>query len=158
MDTELNKGLLEANQIKTSKKTPVTSFIAFVAAIAVIGVSLCFENGSDFKMPLIFISTMLFIYGIAKFFSTDKIYIHTPSEEEMKMQILYFDSKEKYSIIDMLRKGETDKIKEKGSDNCDLPVKVELYSTDSGSIALYRVYNYIPYTFEPMTEYEVVKK
>ena len=38
------------------------------------------------------------------------------------------------------------------------PLRVELYTNQAGSIALYRVYHFVPYTYEPITEFEVYRK
>lgn len=158
METEINKELLAANQITINKKVSALSFVIFVAAVLVLAMSFCINSESSLKMPLIFLAILLFAYGGGKFLSARKTYVHLLSDEELKKQVLYFDSKEKNNVMEMLRNGEIEKIINKGSANCDLPIMVELYATDSRNIAIYRVFAYIPYTFEPLTEYEIFKR
>ena len=58
----------------------------------------------------------------------------------------------------MLEKGEFTKLKSEAKERNSMPIKVEMYETASGSIVLYRVYNFIPYIYEPLTDYIVYKK
>ena len=158
METEINKELLASNEITTRRKIPAVSFVTLAVAATFFAVSFFVEDGSELKMSLVFVSAILFIYGIAKLMSAQKVYTYIPTKEELRMQILYFENKEKHNIVEMLRKGDIDRIKSTGASNYDLPIKVELYSTESGKVALYRIYHYIPYTMEPLTDYEVFRK
>ena len=58
----------------------------------------------------------------------------------------------------MLRNGEFNRLRAQAKEGNTQPVKAELYTTPSGNIAIYRVYHFVPYSFEPVTEYEVYRK
>ena len=78
--------------------------------------------------------------------------------EILREEDLYFNLKEKSSVIDMLRNGELTKLRTVAMDSANYPLRVELYTNQAGSIALYRVYHFVPYTYEPITDFEVYRK
>ncbi len=158
MKTDINKELLNSNNIVLKKKAPVVSFIIFVAAIVALALALCMEKGSDTQMPTLLISAVLFIFGVAKLINTPKTLIHTPTEEELVKQELFFETNEKNTVLNMLQNGELTKLRSIDKANNNLPLKVELYSTSSGNIALYQIFQFVPYEYRPVTEMEVYRK
>lgn len=149
---------LEANNIKIRKKTSILPIALLTAAAATTGIYLYLEDGSNAKMPVLFIAILLFIFGTVKLFNMPTAMVHNPSNEELHKEELFFEANLRNSVLDMLRNGDFSKLRANAMDNSNHPLKVELYCTASGKFAAYRVYHYVPYAFEPLTEYETYKK
>lgn len=149
---------LEANNIKIRKKTSIVPIALLTAAAATTGVYLYLENGSNTKMPILFIAILLFIFGAVKLFNMPTAMVHDPSNEELHKEELFFEAGLKSSVLDMLRNGNFAKLRASAMDNSNHPLKVELYCTASGKFAAFRVYHYVPYEFEPLTDYEIFQK
>jgi hypothetical protein len=158
MNTEIDKNLLERNNIAERKKFTATPIALLLLAAVTLGITFALDDASESKMPLMFLGIVFFIFGVVKLMTMPKVLFHITSEEELSAKTLFFDSNEKNMVLDMLAKGEFTKLKSKARASNNLPVKVELYSTVSESIVLYRAYSFVPYTYEPITEYEVYKK
>ena len=91
-------------------------------------------------------------------FNSPTVLVHEPHNEILKKEELFFDIKDKNSVIEMLRKGEFQRLRSQAKDSNNYPLKAELFYTPSGNIAIFRVYHFVPYAFEPLTEYEVYNK
>ena len=158
MNTEINKEILERNNIAVKSRMTVWPFALLAIAAAAFGIAFSLDNASEAKMPVLFAAIILTIFGIVKLFTLPKVLFHIASEETFAENTLYFESEKKNSVLAMLEKGEFTKLKSEANDRNSMPIKVEMYETASGSIVLYRVYNFIPYTYEPLTDYIVYKK
>ena len=158
MNTEINKEILERNNIAVKSRMTVWPFALLAIAAAAFGIAFGLDNASEAKMPVLFAAIILTIFGIVKLFTLPKVLFHIASEETFAENTLYFESEKKNSVLAMLEKGEFTKLKSEAKDRNSMPIKVEMYETASGSIVLYRVYNFIPYTYEPVTDYIVYKK
>ena len=158
MNTEIDKTILESNNIAVKNKMTAWPFALLAAAAVAFGITFALDNSSEAKMPIIFAGIILTIFGITKLFTLPKVLFHITSEETLYENIMYFESEKKSSVLAMLEKGEFTKLKSQAKEKNSLPIKVEMYETASGSIVLYRVYNFIPYTYEPITDYLIFKK
>ena len=88
--------------------------------------------------------------------SKDLIYATTG--EKLQEHELFFEQNELDKVINMTSKGDIATLMAKAKSSDSLPVKVDMLATESYSIALCRVYRFIPYTYEAVTEYMVIKK
>lgn len=158
MNTEINKEILERNNIAVKSRMTVWPFALLAVAAAAFGIAFALDNAREAKMPVLFAAIILTIFGITKLFTLPKVLFHITSEETFTENTLYFESEKKNSVLAMLEKGEFTKLKSEAKERNSMPIKVEMYETASGSIVLYRVYNFIPYTYEPVTDYIVYKK
>lgn len=64
-----------------------------------------------------------------------------------------YNTNKEYCVIEDL-----DYLMTKDRMNDNLPIKVTIYATPSNSIAICRAYHFVPYSYEPITEYKVIKK
>ena len=158
MKNEIDKEFLKANNITAKKETSILPIAIIVIAAIILSGGLCIDNESDIKMPVLLIAFVTAIFGVAKMFNLPTVLVHEPHNEILKEEELFFDIKDKNSVIDMLRKGEFQRLRSQAKDSNNYPLKAELFYTPSGSIAIFRVYHFVPYAFEPLTEYEVYNK
>ena len=158
MNIEIDNRILENNNIVLRKKVNALPFALLLLAAVTLGVTLGLDNTNEGKMPLIFLGSVQLILGVIKLFAMPKVLFYTTNEEEFSEEFLFFDSNERSTVLEMLDKGEFTKLKSKAHTSRNLPIKVELHSTPSESIVIYRVYNFIPYIYEPITEYKIRKK
>ncbi len=158
MKNEIDKKVLEENNISAKKKTSVAPIAILVCAALVLAGGLCIDNDSDAKMPVLLVAFVTAVFGVAKMFNQPTALVYEPHNEILNEEELFFDIKEKNNVIELLRNGEFTRLRSQAKDSSNHPLKVELYATQSGSIAIYRVYHFVPYTFEPLTGYEVYKR
>ena len=158
MKENIEKNVLNENNITIKKKTSIVPIAILVAAAIILSAGLCIDNSSDMKMPVLLVAFVTAIFGVAKIFNMPTVLVHEEHNEILNEEELFFDIKEKNEVIELLRKGEFSKLRSLAKDNSNYPLKAELYATPSGNIALFRVYHFVPYSFEPLTEYEVYKK
>ena len=109
-------------------------------------------------MPFFLAGTIFAIFGIIKMLTLPKILFYTTGEEPLMESTLYFEGIKRDCILALLDKGEFSKLKSMAKQNSNLPIKVEMHETVSGSIVAYRVYSFIPYTYEPITDFLIYKK
>jgi ABC-type transport system involved in multi-copper enzyme maturation permease subunit len=157
MKFEIDNNILSENNITIRKKSSVLPIAILVIATIVFVASLLIESESA-KMPVMFIAIILGILGIAKIFTMPKVLVYEPNNEDLKEEELYFDSGERNNVMQLLKCGDISHLRAIAKDTSNHPLMVELVTTSSESIAIYRVYHYVPYTYEPLTEYEVYKK
>ena len=158
MKNEINNEILTANNLSLKKKTSIMPIAILVVAAFAFAGGICIENSSEAKMPVLLLAVVLGIFGIAKIFNMPMVLVDESHNEILREEELYFNLKEKSSVIDMLRNGELTKLRTVAMDSANYPLRVELYTNQAGSIALYRVYHFVPYTYEPITEFEVYRK
>lgn len=158
MKNEIDNKVLEENNISAKKKTSVAPIAILVCAALVLAGGLCIDNASDAKMPVLLVAFVTAVFGVAKMFNQPTALVYEPHNEILNEEELFFDIKEKNNVIELLRNGEFTRLRLQAKDSSNHPLKVELYATQSGSIAIYRVYHFVPYTFEPLTGYEVYKR
>ncbi|MBE6295969.1 MAG: hypothetical protein E7086_05640 [Bacteroidales bacterium] len=158
MKNEIDNKVLEENNISAKKKTSVAPIAILVCAALVLAGGLCIDNDSDAKMPVLLVAFVTAVFGVAKMFNQPTALVYEPHNEILNEEELFFDIKEKNNVIELLRNGEFTRLRSQAKDSSNHPLKVELYATQSGSIAIYRVYHFVPYTFEPLTGYEVCKR
>lgn len=158
MKNEIDKDLLRANNISIRKQTTALPFLLLAIAAISLGGALLIENDSEAKMPLLLVAVVTGIFGIAKMFNMPTVLLYGEKKEPMNEEELFFDIKAKNSVLEMLRNGEFTKLRAEAKDGSNYPLKVELYSTEKGNVAIYRIYHFIPYTYEALTEYNLYKK
>lgn len=158
MKNEINKDILKANNLSLKKKTSVIPIAILVVAALTLVVGICIENSSDIKMPVLLLAVVLGIFGIAKIFNMPMVIVDESHNEILREEELYFNLKDKSSVTEMLRRGEITKLRTVAMDSVNYPLKVELYTNQAGTIALYRVYHFIPYTYEPVTDFEIYRE
>lgn len=158
MKNEINKDILKANNLSLKKKTSVIPIAILVVAALTLVVGICIENNSDIKMPVLLLAVVLGIFGIAKIFNMPMVIVDESHNEILREEELYFNLKDKSGVTEMLRRGEITKLRTVAMDSVNYPLKVELYTNQAGTIALYRVYHFIPYTYEPVTDFEIYRE
>ena len=158
MNTEIEKNILDNNNIISKRRKPIIALLLFAASIASFAIALSMNNENEGKMPMLLIAFVLLIIGIIKSFMGDKTLIYTLTGEELKERELFFEQNELDKVINIIIKGDISALEVKAKSSESLPVKVDMLATESYSIALCRVYRFIPYTYEAVTEYMVIKK
>lgn len=158
MNTEIEKQILESNNITVKKKSPVTAIAILLAAIAAAVIATFLDDTSDMKMPAILLSFTLGIIAVTNFVTRKGYMVYAPTGEELKEYKIFFESREREKVLSLLEKEKFNEVIVYEKNDTNLPIKVELSTTPSNSIAIYRVYNFVPYAYEPITETIVCKK
>lgn len=158
MKNIIDDKVLKENNITTKKKTTVAPIAILTFATIIFAGGLYIDDTSDAKMPVLLLAFVTAVYGVARILNMPTVLVHEPHNEILNEEELFFDIKEKSNVIELLRTGEFTRLRSQAKDSSNYPLKVELYSTPSGSMTIYRVYHFVPYSFEPVTEYEVYRK
>ena len=158
MKNTIDDKVLKENNITTKKKTTVAPIAILTFATIIFAGGLYIDDASDAKMPVLLLAFVTAVYGVARILNMPTVLVHEPHNEILNEEALFFDSKEQGTVIGMLRNGEFNRLRAQAKEGNTQPVKAELYTTPSGNIAIYRVYHFVPYSFEPVTEYEVYRK
>ena len=158
MNTEIEKNILDNNNIISKRRKPIIALLLFVASIASFAIALSMNNENGAKMPMLLIAFVLLVIGVIKSFTGDKELIYATTGEKLQEHELFFEQNELDKVINMTTKGDIATLMAKAKSSDSLPVKVNMLATESYSIALCRVYRFIPYTYEAVTEYMVIKK
>lgn len=158
MKKEISKDFLEANNISLKKKTSLLPLALLVIAALTLAGGLCIDNSSEAKMPVLLLAVVLAIFGIAKILNKPTVLVSEHHNEILREEELYFDLKDKNAVISMLRNGELRKLRAEAKESANYPLKVALFANQQGTIAVFRVFHFVPYTFEPVTDFEIYKK
>lgn len=158
MNTEIEKSILENNNIVTKRKKPVIALLLFVAAAITLVMGIVMSDENTAKMPILLIGFTLAVIGIVKLFVTEKVMIYTPTGETIETSELYFEQKEKENVARDVNNGNWPALMEKAKSSNNLPVMATVHKTASHSIVICRAYQFVPYTYEAMTEYVVIRK
>lgn len=158
MKNEINKEILKENNLTFKKKSSATPFILFAVSAATFIGCIFIDNGNDAKMPLLLIASVIAVFGIAKIINLPNVLVMGEKKEELREEELYFDLKEKNHVLETLRSGSLSKLRAEAKDNSNYPLKARVFSNEKGDFIMFRIYHFVPYTFEPVTEFEVYKK
>lgn len=158
MKNEINKEFLEANNISLKKKTSLLPLVLLVIAALAFAGGLCIDNNSEAKMPVLLLAVIMVVFGVAKILNMPSVLVSELHNEILKEEELYFDLKDKNNVIAMLRNGELKRLRAEAKESANYPLKAVVFSNQNGTIALFRVFHFVPYTFEPVTEFEIYKK
>ena len=157
MNTDIEKNILD-NNIISKRRKPIIALLLFVASIVSFAIALSMNNENGAKMPMLLIACILLVIGIIKLFIGNKIMIYALTGEQLQKRELFFEQNELDKVMNIIAKGEIATLEAKAKSSDNLPVKVKMLTTGSYSVALCRVYRFIPYTYEAVTEYMVIKK
>lgn len=158
MNTDFDKLFLENNNIILKRNFPYISISLLVAANVLLAIALGMGVENNAKMPILMIAFILATIGIIKLFITSKSLIYQPTNEKLRKRELFFELSMKEPVTKMVEKEDIDYLQSKDRMNDNLPIKVTLYATASKSIIICRAYHFIPYSYEPITEYKIIKK
>lgn len=158
MNKEPNKTFLKEHNISTRRNFPYTSLACIAAGAILFTTQLLLSGNEENKMPLLLIAILLVMIGIVKIFCSGQKYVYDKSNETMNEEILYFEYTQKEVVENRLQNGEFALLRNAASNNLSLSLMVELYATKSGNAAMYRIYRYIPYEFEPLDEMQFYQK
>ena len=158
MNIDFEKSFLEYNSIIIKKAKTYIPVLLFIAAALVFVIALSMNNENGTKMPTLMIAFILLVIAIIKLFVTTKSLIYQPTNEILTQRELYFEQNMKDKIVGLIEKGDINTIIAQDKNNPNLPVKLTMYTTASQSIIICRLYNFVPYTYEAITDYKVIKK
>lgn len=158
MKIDIDNNILENNDITTRRSTPTLAIIIIFAAAILFALLPSIEDTCNAKLAIIVVAIIMTVYGIAKIISMPTVMVYDPTNEILHYEELYFDAKEKNSVMDMIHNSEIKRLRSQAKDSNNHPLMVELYITASESAFISRVYHYVPYSYEPLTEYEVYTK
>ena len=158
MKKEINNDILETNKLSFKKKSSILPLVLLLIAAGIFAAGFIIENTSDAKMPVLLVGAIIGIFGIAKIFNLPTMLVYGDDKEVLHEEELYFDLKDKNMVTEMLRNGELAKLRAESKDSSNYPLKARIFTNQKGSFILYRIYHFVPYTFEPVTEFEVYKK
>ena len=66
MNTEIEKNILENNNIISKRRKPIIALLLFVASIVSFAIALSMNNENGAKMPMLLIAFTLLVIGIIK--------------------------------------------------------------------------------------------
>ncbi len=158
MNTDFDKLFLENNNIILKRKFPYIPLFLFVTTIVLLAIALGMGVENSAKMPTLMIAFILATIGIIKLFITSKSLIYQPTNEKLTKRELFFELSMKELVSNMVEKEDIDYLLSKDRMNDNLPIKVTLHATASKSIIICRAYHFVPYSYEPITEYKIIKK
>ena len=158
MNTEIDKIVLACNNIISKRRTPIIPLLLFAASTFSFSTALGMNNENESKMPLLLIAFTLLVICIVKFFLSDKEMIYVPSGEKLNKYELFFEQSDKNRVIELIEKGEIAALKSKAKNSENLPIKVDMFTTVSQSITIVQASQFVPYNYEAITEYKVIKK
>lgn len=158
MKTEIDKETLAENNISARREKPIVSVFVFIAAAISFALALFLDENNESRMPLYLIGAILFAAGIVKLFISSQELVYNPTKEKLHKKDIYFEQRQKNEVISLLEKEELKALEREGKSNENLPVRLTVLATESNSIALCRLYQFIPYTFEPISEIKIIRK
>lgn len=158
MNTEPDKSFLKEHNISTRRIFPYSSLVCIVAGVILFATQIMLSGNDDKRMPLLLIAFLLVVIGVVKIFLGGRRYVYNKSNEIMNEEVLYFEQTQKDVVENRLQNGEFAHLRNSAINNFNLSLMVELYTTKSGSVAMYRIYKYIPYEFEPIGEMQFYQK
>jgi len=159
--SKINELLKVDSSIVKERKNYLLPVLIILAGIFIVA----YSYNSHFPLILDSVITIITLIGIV-IFLTGIIFISIPSKkliysgtrEKIKKQILYFDQQKENDVIEKLREGNFDILKEIASDYDDGPLRAVIYLTKSGNFAVVQLQKYIPFQYEPIMEPYVSKK
>ena len=158
MNTEIEKQILDSNNITVKKKTPITAVTILLAAVATAVAATFFDDASDIRTSAILLSYTLGIIAVISFVTRKRYMVYATTGEMLGEYKIFFKTQEREKVLSLLEKGKFNEVIVYEKNDTNLPIKVEIYTTPSNSITIYRVYNFVPYTYEPITEFIVCQK
>lgn len=158
MNTEIDKSILENNNIVTRKKKPIIALLLFAAAVVTLAMGIAMSDENTAKMPILLIGFILVVIGVVKLYVTEKTMIYTPTGETIEANTLFFEQKDKENVVRDVNNSQWAALMERAKSNNNLPVMATVHKTASHSIVICRAYQFVPYTYEAMTEYVVIRK
>ena len=158
MKNEIDKSILERNNITIKKGFNKKAVALIMMAAAITVTATLMSDTSDAKMPILLLGITLLITGITWMTKRETTLIYRPTGETMEEKILFLEGNMGDITAELLKKGDIDGVVERSREDGNGTIKVEICMAPSESIAIYRIYKYVPYMFEPITEYQVLKK
>lgn len=152
MKTEINKEILKANNITEKAETPYMAIACMVIALPIFIYANTLEADSDGIMPLLLTGFVFMVVGVIRLFNNGKGYITTDTNEKLNEATLFFDNSQRAEVEETLRNGEFTKLHNIACKNGNQALMLELYCTKNNSTAIYRLYKYVPYSYEPAGE------
>ena len=158
MKNEIDKSILERNNITIKKGFNKKAVALIMLAAAITVTATLMSDTSEAKMPILLLGITLLITGITWMTKRETTLIYRPTGETMEEKILFLEGNMGDITAELLKKGDIDGVVERSREDGNGTIKVEICMAPSESIAIYRIYKYVPYMFEPLTEYQVLKK
>ena len=158
MKNEIEKSILERNNITIKKGFNKKAVALIMLAAAITVAATLMSDTSEAKMPILLLGITLLITGITWMTKHETTLIYRPTGETMEEKILFLEGNMGDITAELLKKGDIDGVVERSREDGNGTIKVEICMAPSESIAIYRIYKYVPYMFEPLTEYLVLKK
>ena len=158
MKNEIDKSILERNNITIKKGFNKKAVALIMLAAAITVAATLMGDTSEAKMPILLLGITLLITGITWMTKRETTLIYRPTGETMEEKILFLEGNMGDITAELLKKGDIDGVVERSREDGNGTIKVEICMAPSESIAIYRIYKYVPYMFEPITEYQVLKK
>ena len=158
MKNEIDKNILNRNNITIKKGFNRRAVTLTIFAVATIIVSTLINDTSEAKMPIMLLGITLLITGITWIIKRETTLIYKPTDEVLEEKILFLEGNMGNIVTELLKKGDINGVIERSKEDGNGTIKVEICMAPSESIIIYRIYQYVPYMFEPITEYKVIKK
>ena len=158
MNKEIEKNILEEKEITSRKATPLIPLLILAAACISFAIALGMESDNSSKMPILLIAIILVILAAIKQFSSARSMIYKPTGETFIKKELFYELNNKEKILALIDKEDIATLHAKAKSNENLPIKVVIYTTASKSIAICRAYQFVPYTYEAITGFTVIRK
>ena len=89
MNTEIEKNILDNNNIISKRRKPIIALLLFAASIASFAIALSMNNENGAKMPILLIAFVLMVIGVIKSFTGDKELIYATTGEKLQEHELF---------------------------------------------------------------------
>ena len=149
MKTILNVTTDGKFSVVANKKSISTAIVLFAVAIAVFVMA---NKMSDFAyIGMILLGIVLSIIAFIKFVN-GRDYVYLPTRSKLSKKTLFFNISDTSAIRNILDTGDYRKLKKHYSASNSGGAKLDVIVSEDKTYAAYRLYVYVPYDYEPVTE------
>lgn len=157
-EKRISKDFLAQNDITVKNSISITAIAMLICGLASCIYAITAATGSEYEMPILFVSFTLTVAGIAIFFIRKQVYINNGTGETFNEETIYFHESDKEMVMENLKNGNFAELVKLARNNSTLALRVELFYTKNEEVGMYRISNYIPHTYQPITEFVLYRK
>lgn len=150
----IESSIEENSNISKKNRTSALSYLYAVIGACAIAATFAITMNSSASFAIIFLGIIFLIIGLAGIFRPKKFLCYTPTNEEVKEHIYYFDAKDKKAVYAAVESGDLNLVKliRSGSTN----MRAIVYATPSKEFIVMQMQTYIPHEYVPVEEPKVI--
>lgn len=158
MKNRIDENTLQNNGITTKTTFNLKGLIIAALSASIMAGTAFISNENEAKMPIAMLAFVLMVIGLALMMKSNTFLIYSATGERLKEYTLFYQNNQKEIALELLQRGDLAGAITLAKENSNGAIKAELHTTPSHSIAIYRLYKFVPYLYEPIGEYIVIKK